>query len=250
MRNRPYSLLARFYDAWMDVIPAMNRHARERVLGRTFGRARTACDLACGSGETALDLARAGLDVQALDLSPTFCRIVREKARRAGLRVRVQRADMRTFRLAKPVDLVLCEFAALNNLDDRADLAKVLRCAARALRPGGIFAFDVNTPLAFRTQCEPVQWIDREDFKLVLRCAWSRGGLDAVIDFDWFVPRGRLFRHERETIVHVAWTAAEIRRALAAAGFERIRVLDGADVRPKSMKTRRGKDLYFVAVRV
>jgi len=70
----PYGLLARFYDTLADYAPAMNRHARERILGRILDQARSACDLACGSGETALALARRGLRVYAADFSPTFCR--------------------------------------------------------------------------------------------------------------------------------------------------------------------------------
>lgn len=248
-RNRPYFLLARFYDQLLEGVSGMNRHARGVILAEALAGARTACDLACGSGETALDLARRGLDVVAVDSSPTFLRIVREKAAKARLHVTLRRGDMRAFRLARTVDLLLCEFAALNNLDDRADLPRVFRSAARALRPGGTFAFDVNTPLAFRTQCAPAMFVDRPDFKLVLRCAFEDEGRRAVVTLEWFVPEGRLFRHARETIVHVAWSEAEIRRALRTAGFEKVRVFDGVDVRPKAFCPNRGTDLYFLARR-
>src|SRR5262249_44005902 len=111
VKNRPYALLARFYDNLVTGVAEMNRHARGRVLGRELARARVVCDLACGSGDTAIDLARAGHVVHAVDSSPVFLRTVREKAARAGVRVRTRRADMRAFRLPEPVDLVLCEFA-------------------------------------------------------------------------------------------------------------------------------------------
>jgi SAM-dependent methyltransferase len=247
--NRPYSLLARFYDRLVPGVPEMNRHARERILGKPLGGARRACDLACGSGTTALELAGAGLDVQAVDSSPEFCRAVRRKARAAGLRVRVQRADMRDFRLREPVDLLVCEFAALNNLDRREDLAKVFRCAFRALAPGGRFAFDVNTPLAFQTQTPKGEWIEQPDFKLVMHGSVEDGGLRVPLHLEWFLPERGRFRHVRETIVHVSWTEREIRGALRKAGFDRIRTFDGADVRPKSMGTKRGTDLYFLATK-
>jgi hypothetical protein len=39
MRNRPYSLLARFYDRLVPGVAEMNRCARRRVLGRELARA-------------------------------------------------------------------------------------------------------------------------------------------------------------------------------------------------------------------
>jgi SAM-dependent methyltransferase len=247
--NRPYSLLARFYDRLIPGVPEMNRHAREAILGKRLRGFASACDLACGSGDTALDLARLGLDVQAVDLSPTFCKILRDEARRAGARIRVLRADMRSFRLRESVDLLVCEFAALNNLDLREDLSKVFRCVARALKPGGSFAFDVNTPLSFETQVPKGEWIDQPDFKLVMHGVVEDGGRRLPLHLEWFLPERGRFRHVRETIVHVCWTEAEIRSALRAAGFGKIRTFDGADVRPRSMGTPRGTDLYFLAER-
>ena len=107
----------------------------------------TACDLACGTGTTALILARKGINMYAVDLSPLMCRIAREKAGRARLPVRVLRADMRSFRLPESVDLVTCEYDALNHVPRRADLRMVAKAVERVLRPGGHFFFDVNTPL-------------------------------------------------------------------------------------------------------
>ncbi|HEV8111824.1 MAG TPA: class I SAM-dependent methyltransferase [Planctomycetota bacterium] len=249
VKNRPYSLLARFYDHLTDGVAEMNRHARREVLGKALDRARVVCDLACGSGETAIELAKRGHDVHAVDSSAVFLRDVREKAVRAGVRVKTHRADMRTFRLRQPVDLLLCEFAALNNLDRRSDLAKVFRCVARALRPGGLFAFDVNTRLAFETQTPRGEWVERKEFKLVIHGVPEDHGLRTPLHLEWFVPERGRYRHVRETIVHVCWTEPEIRRELAKAGFTRIRTFDGADVRPRKMKTPRGTDLYFVAER-
>lgn len=247
LKNRPYSLLARFYDRLVPGVAEMNRHARRRVLGSELARARVVCDLACGSGDSAIDLARAGHVVHAVDSSSIFLRTVRKKAARAGVRVRTHRADMRVFRLPEPADLVLCEFAALNNLDDRRDLAKAFRRVARALQPGGIFAFDVNTRLAFETQTPKGEWIEQKEFTLVMHGSIEDGGRRIPLHLEWFLPERGRFRHVRETIVHVCWTKAEIRRELARAGFGRIRTFDGADVRPRKMKTPRGTDLYFIA---
>ncbi len=130
-------------------MPASSSAARERVLGRILPHVETACDLACGTGATALNLAHEGIRMYAVDLSPLMCRLTREKAARTRLPVRVLRADMRNFRLPEPVDLITCEYDALNHVPQPADLRTVAKVVARALRPGGYFYFDVNNSLGF-----------------------------------------------------------------------------------------------------
>ncbi len=246
--NRPFHLLARFYDG-LSPGPEMNRHAREKVLGKRLESARVVCDLACGSGNTAIDLARGGRRVHAVDNSPEFLRTVRARARRAGVRVHAHRADMRDFRLPEQVELLLCEFAALNALDRRSELGRVFRAASRALLPGGIFAFDVNTPESFETQVPTGHWTETPEYKLVMHGSVEDGGRRIPLHLEWFLPENGRYRHVRETIVHICWTEKEIRSELARAGFVNVRTFDGADVRPKAMKTQRGMDLYFRAER-
>lgn len=248
-RNVPYTRLAEFYDTLAAYAPPMNRHARHAMLKSVAPRITSACDLACGSGETALDLARDGLRVFAVDWAPRFCRTVRAKARAAKLDVTVVASDMRTFRLPEPVDLVVCEFAALNNLDQHAGLGRTFAAVKRALKPGGYFLFDVNSTLSFRTQVTPVQWVDTPSFKLVIHGQFRDGGRRATLELEWFVPRGKAFVHEREVLHHVAWTDAEIRAALRMAGLELVRAADGVDVRPPMDGMTRGTDLYYLARR-
>ena len=245
--NAPYALLARHYGVLCSYAGPMNRHARGRILRTVLPKVHSVCDVGCGSGETALELARRGLEVHAVDNSPVFCEAVRGSARRAGLKVVVHCDDMRDFTLPRPVDLVLAEFASLNNLADRRDLPQVFNAVARALTDCGWFCFDVNTPLALRTQYPQTYWIDDERFKLVQHGRVEADGRRARIDFEWLVPSGRKLRHVRETVWHVCWTNAEIRRALLAAGFELVRTFDGIDVRPRMPGEKRGTDTYYLA---
>jgi DNA-binding winged helix-turn-helix (wHTH) protein len=245
--NEPYALLAHYYDVLCPYAAPMNRHARSRILRTVLPKVRRVCDVGCGNGETAVELARRGLEVHAVDSSPVFCGVVRAHARRANVRVVVQCDDMRDFQLARPVDLVLAEFASLNNLADRRDLSRVFNSVSRALRHGGWFCFDVNTPLSLRTQYPQTFWIEDKRFKLVQHGLVEADGRRARLDLDWLIPSGRMWRHVRETFWHVCWTDAEIRRALRLAGFELLRRFDGQDVRPKIAGEKRGTDAYYLA---
>ena len=116
---KPYRWLAQYYDELFSSFRFPIDAARERLLSRIIPSVDTACDLACGTGTTALILARKGITMYAVDLSPVMCRLAREKAERAGLPIRVLRADMRSFRLPKAVDLITCEYDALNHVPTR-----------------------------------------------------------------------------------------------------------------------------------
>lgn len=225
---RPYKWLAEYYDQLFSFALAWSEAARRTILGRMLPRVKSACDLACGTGTTALGLAGKGIKMYAVDLSPVMCRLARQKARHAGLSLRVIRADMRSFRLPEPVDLVLCEFDALNHVPRKADLARVARAVARALRPSGYFYFDVNNRLAFE-KVWPLTWcMEKPGFVVVMR-----GGSDyrhdrAWSDVDWFICDGSRWRRRRERVEEVCWTASEIRRSLREAGFDRVRTWDAA----------------------
>ncbi len=222
----PYTLLAPHYDQLFTLPLVWSRLARRRLLGKILPQARSVCDLACGTGTTALEFARRGLRVFAVDLSPTMCRLARRKVLRARLPVCVLRADMRTFRLPEPVDLITCEFDAINHVPQKADLARVSRAVARALRPGGYFFFDVNNRLAFQKIWPRAWWAERGGMALVLHGGYDRRRDKGWTNAEWFLRRDHGWQRFRERYEQVCWTHAQICRCLRQAGFGRIRAWD------------------------
>lgn len=227
-RIRPYRFLAQYYDelflSWRSPIDT----ARERVLARILPHVRSACDLACGTGTTALILARKGINMYAVDLSPQMCRLAREKAARAHLPVRVLRADMRSFRLPESVDLVTCEYDAINHVPRRADLRMVARAVQRALRPGGHFFFDVNNSVGFRRCWSGTVWIEKPSVVIVMRNGHNRKADRAWSDIEWFIRDGSYWRRRHERVEEVCWDSGEIRRILRNSGFDHLHDWDAA----------------------
>jgi SAM-dependent methyltransferase len=104
------------------------RHAEE------FPTAGRALDLACGQGLGAVWLARRGLEVWGLDISPVAVGQARDLARRSGVgdRCRFDVADLDDgLPAGPPVDVILCH----KFRDRRLDRAIVERLA-----PGGLLA--------------------------------------------------------------------------------------------------------------
>jgi SAM-dependent methyltransferase len=134
--HRPYKLLADYYDLFFTAHLSWYRRARLQILEKILLQARSACDLASGTGTTATELARRGIKVFAVDLSPAMCRLTRAKAQRAGTPVSVYRADTRTFRLPEPVGLIACEYDAIRQQPDPTDWEMLV--ATTGERPLGL----------------------------------------------------------------------------------------------------------------
>ncbi|MBI4892924.1 MAG: class I SAM-dependent methyltransferase [Acidobacteria bacterium] len=227
MSTGTYRWLARYFDHLFEhqrPFPI----ARKVVFGPLLPAVSSACDLCCGTGELALNFAAQGIRTFAVDLSPDMCRITREKARAALLPVKVIRADMRAFRLPRQVDLITCEFDAINHVPRKSDLARVLKCAALALRPGGHFVFDTNNRLAFETVWNNTWFIDKDPVAMVMRSTHKPGTDKAACEVEFFIREGQIWRRRHEHVEEVCWTMDEIRQALAKAGFGEVQTWDAA----------------------
>jgi len=104
-------------------------------------------DLGAGTGRVALDLARAGHRVVALDLEPAFLDALRARAAAADPsgalagRIETVAADARAFDLAgRDLPLALAPMQTAQLLGGADGRAGLLRCAKAALAPGGLLA--------------------------------------------------------------------------------------------------------------
>jgi SAM-dependent methyltransferase len=95
-------------------------------------------DVGAGTGRVALDLARRGHEVVALDRDPALLDALRERG--AGLSVSAVAADARDFALERRFTLVIVPMQTLQLLGGPAGRARFLRCARAHLATGGLLA--------------------------------------------------------------------------------------------------------------
>jgi SAM-dependent methyltransferase len=112
------------------------------VLGEVAGR--DVLELGCGAAQGSIDLARAGARPVGLDLSEGQLDHARRLLAQAGAQVSLVQASAKAVPLADAsFDIVFCDHGAMTFADPFRTVPEV----ARVLRPGGLFAFNMATPL-------------------------------------------------------------------------------------------------------
>lgn len=147
-----FDALAADYDATFTATPlgTLLRDAVWRRLDARFAPGDRVLELACGTGEDAVHLARRGVRVAATDASPAMVETARRKAAAAGLDGSVEVRHLPAEELATgedlpgPFDGAFSDFGGLNCV---ADLGAVARGLARRLRPGAPVLLCVMGPL-------------------------------------------------------------------------------------------------------
>jgi len=100
-------------------------------------------ELAAGTGRISIPIVeRTGKRVVGIDLSPAMLERARANAATAGVDLELREGDMRDLDYEDASDLVICPYRALLHLPTWADRRRVFERVARALRPGGRFAWN------------------------------------------------------------------------------------------------------------
>jgi demethylmenaquinone methyltransferase/2-methoxy-6-polyprenyl-1,4-benzoquinol methylase len=147
-----FDRIARVYDRMNSVMTAgMHHRWRERAADLAeVGPGSRALDVATGTGDLAIELARRGAEVTGMDFAPGMLEIAREKA--PGLTF--EEGDALALRYPDGAfDAVTVGFGARNF----ADLDRGLSEMARVTKPGGrVVVLEITTP-----QRPPLSWFFR-----------------------------------------------------------------------------------------
>ena len=220
-----YEMLAGCYDRLTNDVDYEAIAAFYRtLLGREGVRPRTAVDLACGTGSVTAILAREGLRVIGVDMSGEM--LTQAAAKTAGLDPApiFVRQKLQNLTLPRGVDLAVCALDSLDYITEPKDCAQAIRRVYRALNPGGMFIFDVNTPEKLRAMDGQVFLDEDQD----VYCVW-RGEFDdntniCSYGMDLFIREGKHWLRSFEEHREYAYSREQLTVFLKDAGFTRIRV--------------------------
>jgi demethylmenaquinone methyltransferase/2-methoxy-6-polyprenyl-1,4-benzoquinol methylase len=204
-----FDRIARVYDLMNTVMTAgMHHRWRERAADLAqVGPGSRALDVATGTGDLAIELARRGAEVTGLDFSEPMLELARDKA--PGLDWTQGDALELPFG-AGEFDAVTVGFGARNF----ADLDRGLREMARVTRPGGrVVVLEITTP-----QKPPLSWFFRVWFDRVVPALGRLAGDPEA--YSYLPSSVRRFPGPRELAAALAEAGlVEVRWVLTAGGI-------------------------------
>lgn len=220
-----YEALAAAYDRLTNDIPYEEILTfYHEILDRYDCRPVSAVDLACGTGSMAILLAREGLSVLGVDQSEEMLTLAAGKAMELENPPWFVCQRMERLRLPMPVDLVVCCLDGINYVTDPAALREAFASVFRALNPGGLFIFDINSETKLRSQDGQI-FLDEDDEVFCLwRAEFDEAARTCTYGMDIFQKRGALWSRDREEHVEYAYRAGELTGWLAEAGFTDVQV--------------------------
>lgn len=194
------------------------------IMKREGVAARSAADLACGTGSVTALLAQKGLPVTGVDLSEEMLTVAQQKSQELAVRPLFLCQDLARLYLPRGVDLAVCALDSLDYITDPGQCEQAIGRIYKILNPGGIFIFDVNTPEKLRAMDGQVFLDEDED----VYCVW-RGSFDEQTNIcsygmDLFQRQGSVWHRSFEEHREYAYSQAQLTEFLKKAGFTRIRV--------------------------
>lgn len=220
------------YEGWADFVVA--------IFHRFNPEVKKVADIACGTGNTTLPLARRGFTLYGVDIAPAMLAKARAKTP-ADLPVVYLQQDMRAMRLPEKVDAVVCYHDGLNYMLSEEDLGRVFAAVAENLVRGGLFVFDLNSVerLAASAREEDVVFVDDEDLTLIYQTFYSREEQIWKISLTAFVRRGDVYYKIKEEHREKHFPESTVIHLLTKGGFSVEAVYGPFSFRPPEPDDRR-----------
>lgn len=182
-------------------------------------------DVACGTGRHAVPLARLGYRVTGADLSASYLRLARQRARRARVKADFVRRDMRRLRLDGRFDAVLNLWTSLGYFPSPAQDVAALREMRRTLRPGGRLILELVNGDFVRRHLLRRNWSEADGGWMLEESEW-RGGPDPGVFTTWTFVRSDGRSASGPSFVR-HYDASRLAKTLARAGFRGARIGPG-----------------------
>ena len=204
------------YAAWADYLEA---HFRRRGLPGS-----TVLDLACGTGSLTWELAGRGYEMIGVDLSPEMLAQAAQKHLEGdGTAPIFLCQSMDRLDLYGTVDACVCCLDSINYVTNPKKLLHAFERVRLFLSPGGLFIFDINSPMKLAALDGQVFLDEREDIYCVWRTEYSPRRRICAYYLDLFRRESGLWHRFEELHEQYAYDPDELAKLLQQTGFYDIR---------------------------
>ncbi len=207
----------------------------EGALGLKAGA--RVCDLACGTGRHAIEMARRGYRVTGFDFNAKYLELAAAAAKDANAQVTWTCGDMRELGFERSFDAVYSYFTSFGYFSDEEN-EKVLAGIARALVPGGKLLIDLLNRDQILTHPSQRSWVQRPDGALLMEEITLDLVTSRVTSRQILIEPGAGSRMTKEYDLRT-YTCAELSALMRRHGLTVERVLGGPDGSEYSSESRR-----------
>lgn len=120
------------YEQWVDFIEQRLPNRKSKVL-----------ELACGTGNITIEMAKRGHQMTGVDISEEMLSIASEKE--SKYKIKWINQDMKLLQLKDKYDCILCPCDGFNYILDIEELKSIIENIHSYLNDGGLFIFDLST---------------------------------------------------------------------------------------------------------
>lgn len=238
-----YTAFSKVYDSFMDDIP-YNKWANN-IADYLMGRGMTDCpvlELGCGTGSFTVLMARLGYKMHGIDSSPEMIKVAKKKHPKSEYEVK----DMRMLGICGKFSVAVSVCDTMNYLLDEFDLHAALMSVNKALKPGGIFIFDLKTESFYKELGEEIYTDEKQVGEYVWENYYDEYTRDNEYYISFYIKSGKKYRKYVEEHVQHAFKPEEIRTAASECGFEIVAELDADFKEPADYN---GERTYFILER-
>lgn len=183
-------------------------------------------DVACGTGNVTVRLAKHFKDIYAVDLSEDMLREAFNKLKENRIKGKIICQDMTEMQLNRKFDLITSVLDSTNYITDEDDLEKYFSSVKEHLKDDGIFIFDVNSYYKLSEILGNNIYTYSEDDVFY---TWENVFEDDMVSMflTFFVKKGELYERFEEEHFERAYKEEELESALSNCGLKVINKFDG-----------------------
>ncbi len=225
------------YEDWANYV--------EKVMVQNRNKPHKILEIACGTGNVTIPLAKKGYNILGLDISKDMLMIAKNKALENNINILFIEQDMIDLELEEKFDCILSMCDGINYIVDINDLMKVFQGVYNALEDGGVFIFDISSHYKIKNVLGNNTFGENlEDLCYLWENYFDEGSNTIEMDLTFFIQDGKYYKKEEEYHVQRAYKSEEIIKILNQLDFKDIKEYDGFTFNPSKDNSER---IFFVA---